>query len=94
MSCPSDDLSQGLPLGSSGLLGGAGAVGVGVKAGIRAGRCMATDPAWGWTDTSGVDLEEEEGAASAVTHVVRRRQPREDPSEGCTRQREQPAQRS
>lgn len=33
---------------------------------------MATDPAWGWTDTSGVDLEEEEGAASAVTHVVRR----------------------
>lgn len=54
---------------------------------------MVTDPAWGWTDTSGVDLEEE-GAASAVTHVVRRRQPREDPSEGCARQREQPAQRS
>lgn len=78
---------------NSGLLGGAGAVGAGVKAGIRAGRCMVTDPAWGWTDTSGVDLEEE-GAASAVTHVVRRRQPREDPSEGCARQREQPAQRS
>lgn len=40
---------------------------------------MVTDPAGGWTDRSGVDLEEEEGAASAVTRVVRRRQPHEDP---------------
>ena len=56
---------------------------------------MVTDPAWGWMDTCGVDLEEEEeGAASAVTHVVRRRQPQEDPREGCARQREQPVQRS
>ena len=55
---------------------------------------MVTDPAWGWMDTCGVDLEEEEGAASAVTHVVRRRQPQEDPREGCVRQREQPVQRS
>ena len=44
---------------------------------------MVTDPAWGWTDTCGVDLEEEKGAASAVTHVVRRRQPQEDPRERC-----------
>lgn len=55
---------------------------------------MVTDPAWGWTDSPGVDLEEEEGAASAMTHVVRRRQPHEDPKEGCVRQREQPVQRS